>query len=303
MNTRLTFIKKFISLSTFVIISLLSSHCSFREKAISTQAVFTLPAPSNHSRPLANFACLNVWGPDGRWNSSIKTMTRENRDLSVTFTIPYLWVGRKYTFRILGFSSNPSTDSKYTCPTAPSSTDFTELGILENYLITKDTAQVLISAHQILFDEKLCGTTGKSCYDNTFIANSGGTAKLQNGTAIEYVQAGNSFEIWRETNGLRRILKATGLWASDADWQRKLTKKGYAVGTEYFTEEAKLSGRANPDNVFITPSEMRRTNHWVYFYKTSSSTNLNAAAGIEAEDWLTEWNRALTGNSSNQSWY
>ena len=293
--------------SFFILCLGVLGSCGFLESPVSTQAIFKFPTSSSQSRPLANWACLNVWGPDGRWNSSVKAMARVDRDYKVTFTVPYLWVGRKYTFRILGFDTSPSNDSNYTCPTASSSTDFTELGILENQLITKDTTQVLITAHSILFDSKVCGTVGKSCYSNIFTGDPSGV-KLQDGTAIEYVPTipsdPSSFHVWREQGGNLRLLKATGLWASSNDWQKKLNRRGDNFTTEPFSQPDKISGRVCPPTTFITYSEMTRQNHCIYYYNTTDTGSLDQGSQLtEAEDYLSSWNRPLTGNNTNASFY
>jgi hypothetical protein len=132
-----------------------------------------------------------------------------------------------------------------------------------------------------------CGNTGNGCYDNT-AAMAAGTACLPDDTPVDLVSAAGGFKVWREKNGTR-ILRATGLWSSHADWQKTLVRNGTAFTTTDFTNVATLAGRACPTNVFIDRDNIAVKNRCMY-YDAGVRGALNAArttgGAVEGEDWL-----------------
>ena len=93
---------------------------------------------------------------------------------------------------------------------------------------------------------QLCGNTGNGCYDN-ITAKNDGFACLADGTQIDYVFTTRSFSVWKEHNG-SRILHASGLWSSSADWQKTLNRNGNGFTTTNFTTLTNIAGRACPPN-------------------------------------------------------
>ena len=91
-----------------------------------------------------------------------------------------------------------------------------------------------------------CGNSGNGCYDDTTAKNVG-FACLADGTQIDYVSATGSFFVWKEHNG-SRILHASGLWSSSADWQKTLNRNGNGFTTTNFTTLTNIAGRACPAN-------------------------------------------------------
>ena len=298
-------LKKLLGLFFFGVFS----SCTFNESKIATRATFTFPNNSETGRPIANYACLNVWGPDGRWNSTIKSMTRDSRDVSVEFEVPYLWVGRSYTFRIIGFDTDPSQGSAlYSCPIAASSTEINELGILENKRITKDISQVLIPAHSGFFAADLCGEkSGNSCYATAFYTTHE-SATLKDGTKIEKVGTANpNFKIWRETSDPYRLLKASGLWSNQNDWQLKLIANGqeFRPNTQSdnsFRSIEIVENRTCPQSVYLDSTHKTGGNCF-YYTGDQGTTALNVEMPMETEDFLNQWSNPITGNGSQASFY
>jgi hypothetical protein len=149
-----------------------------------------------------------------------------------------------------------------------------------------------------------CGVdTSTGCYQMTAALNDG-IALLQNGTLIELVTASGEFKVWKELNG-DRVLSATGVWASEADWQRKLTRSGEAFSTNYFTDYQTLAGRACPGNVFVDRAKPAEIDRCLYYDSGSASTQSlkQSQIGIEREDWLNSWRSPFSGQSTTASWY
>ncbi|NDE17976.1 hypothetical protein EBZ80_23925, partial [bacterium] len=152
-----------------------------------------------------------------------------------------------------------------------------------------------------------CGMTGAGCYDHAG-AMAGGRAMLPNKTEIELVPTGNSFSVWRQRGGTK-ILSATGLWQSAADWQRTLNRRGTAFTATDFTNVANIGGRACPTNVYAGPDEMFTDNRCLYYDAGNPKQRLNVAkgSGVESEDWIEQWNSAnsvgIAGNPAQNSFY
>lgn len=299
-------------LITAFVLTLLGS-CSFNDMPSSARAQFTMPNLQRDERPLATYACLNVWGPDGRWNSQIKTMSRSERALSVEFEVPYLWVGRQYTFRVLGFNTDPSQgSSSYTCPTGAPSAQINELGILENKLITKEITQVIVSAKAGLSSGEVCGLDLPSsglynCYSPSFISTHSSTAKLIDGTTIRRVNSGNpDFKVWMDESQTK-MLRPNGLWQSNQHWQRALKPTGreFKPDTDplpYFFDMTNIAGRTCPKNAYLNNSKMKEGD-CLYYTPKIPSTSLTSSSGTEAEDFLSSWGSPVTGNGVNASYY
>lgn len=304
--------KKIFKVIASVILLPLLGSCSFNEIPSFARAMFTMPDLHPNERPLAPFACLNVWGPDGRWNSKIKAMSRGDRALSVEFEVPYLWVGRQYTFRILGFNSDPSSGSaNYTCPISSSSSEFSELGILENKLITKEITQVIISAHGGFSASDLCGTSlTKSCYDATFVAEHPNSATLWDGTKIERVVTAGTmttgFKAWKKLDG-GQLLKASGRFTVKDDWQVKLVPsgRGHTTAEDYFTSTSLIDDRVCPASVYLDDNH-KTEGDCLYYSKQGTAelfpTTLSNNA-VKYVDYIEDWAGGDSGNGSQPSYY
>ncbi|MCX6102257.1 MAG: hypothetical protein NT000_03215 [Proteobacteria bacterium] len=126
-------------------------------------------------------------------------------------------------------------------------------------------------------------------------------------TAIEYVFANGSsgFKIWRKTNSTE-ILKASGLYASSGDWQKKLGRPGRSLsGTDFNSSSTTLAGRVCPTHVFYENS-FTATSKCLYYDSGNSQQVLGLSednVGNQAEDWLVSFADASTGNSTFASWY
>ncbi|NDC75920.1 hypothetical protein EBZ70_11740, partial [bacterium] len=118
-----------------------------------------------------------------------------------------------------------------------------------------------------------CGNTGNGCYDNT-AAMAAGTACLVNDMPIELANAAGTFKVWREVGG-SRILSASGLWASDADWQRALTRQGSAFSPNYLTNISTIAGRACPTFTFLDRDNVLTRDRCLY-YDTGGVSSLSA---------------------------
>jgi fibronectin type 3 domain-containing protein len=141
------------------------------------------------------------------------------------------------------------------------------------------------------------------CYQMTAALNEG-VAMLQDGTLIELVEANGDFKVWKELNG-DRILSAGGLWATDADWQRKLTRNGEAFSANYFTDYKAIAGRACPGNVFVNRAKPAEVDRCLYYDSGSAVTQSlkQSQIGLEREDWLNSWRSPYSGQSTTASWY
>ena len=126
-------------------------------------------------------------------------------------------------------------------------------------------------------------------------------------TAIQYVFANGSsgFKIWRKTNSTE-ILKASGLYASSNDWQKKLGRPGRLLsGTDFNSSSTTLAGRVCPTHVFYENS-FTATSKCLYYDSGNSQQALGLIennVGNQAEDWLWLYDNAGTGNSTVASWY
>lgn len=158
---------------------------------------------------------------------------------------------------------------------------------------------------------KFCG-----CYDKPQVMSEG-KATLADGTEIVLVPGSGTFKVWKEKNG-NRILRPTGLWASQSDWQKALTRAGTAFSDTHYTDVSKIAGRACPPNVFLDHNNMTATDRCLYYDAGSSSQQYFGSAvfagtqydwpassnpGIEGEDWLGDWNRPKTARGTRNSYF
>ncbi|NDE16738.1 fibronectin type III domain-containing protein [bacterium] len=156
-----------------------------------------------------------------------------------------------------------------------------------------------------------CGATGQGCYDSPG-ALAGGRAQLPGGTVIELASAASGFSVWRERGG-SRILRATGLWSSDADWQKALNRRGLRFATTDLTDLSNIAGRVCPSNVFLDHDNKFATNRCLYYDVGQNSWALSAAyySGgtnlVEGEDYLLNWSSPGTAgplsDPTEPSWY
>lgn len=147
-----------------------------------------------------------------------------------------------------------------------------------------------------------CGSAGNGCYGDS-AATTRGFATLTGGPNIEYVLASGTFYVWKEKGG-NRILKATGLWASDSDWQKQLTRAGTGFTQTDFTDYPSIAGRVCPTHVFLSHSDMTATGQCLYYDAGNAAQRLDAASsGLEGENWLQSWNRADTGRGTSSSYF
>jgi hypothetical protein len=119
--------------------------------------------------------------------------------------------------------------------------------------------------------------------------------------SLQFANGTSGFKIWKEKGG-SKILNATGLVANG--WQKQLSRAGLAITPDDFTVGSNIAGRACPTHVFLGRNNMTATGRCLYYDNLSIQAQwLNAATGVEAQDWLTTWNRSLTGAGANPSWY
>ena len=91
------------------------------------------------------FVCMQVIGADGKFGTPIQEMVSEETSESITglaakFSIPKLWVGRKYSIRVFGFKSRMEV-----CPFEfKGLSDFAQLGVLDNYVVPDKPSEVRI---------------------------------------------------------------------------------------------------------------------------------------------------------------
>ena len=118
--------------------------------------------------------------------------------------------------------------------------------------------------------------------------------------SLQFASATSGFKVWKEKSGTR-ILNATGLVVNG--WQKQLTRAGTGFSATDFTTSTNIAGRACPTHVFLSHSNMTATNRCLYYDNINPNQTLNAVGGIEAQDWLTSWNRAATGAGVSPSWF
>lgn len=118
--------------------------------------------------------------------------------------------------------------------------------------------------------------------------------------SLQFASGTSGFKVWKEKSGTR-ILNATGLVSNG--WQKQLTRAGTGFSATDFTNSTNIAGRACPTHVFLSHSDMTATNRCLYYDNINPSQTLNAVGGIEAQDWLTSWNRAATGAGVSPSWF
>lgn len=126
--------------------------------------------------------------------------------------------------------------------------------------------------------------------------------------SLQYANGSSGFKIWKEKNG-NRILNASGY--TSRSWQRKLIRAGteFVIPTSsdsFFTTSTNIAGRVCPPHVFLSHSDMTATNRCLYYDSGSAAPEpLDSAgtAGVEATDWLQDWNRPATGRGTGSSYY
>ena len=145
---------------------------------------------------------------------------------------------------------------------------------------------------------KFCG-----CYDKPQVMSEG-KATLADGTEIILVPGSGTFKVWKEKNG-NRILKPTGLWASQSDWQKALTRAGTAFSDTHYTDVSKIAGRACPPNVFLDHNNMTATDRCLYYDAGSLPQRLDSdgATGAEGSDWLQSWSSGKSGKGISASYH
>lgn len=148
-----------------------------------------------------------------------------------------------------------------------------------------------------------CGNIGNGCYDNSTVT-SAGSAYLAGDVQIEYVPTGNGNSIWREKGG-QRILKATGLWSTNSDWQQSLARSGLDFTVNNFVDISQIGGRSCPNNVFLNHGAMTETNLCVYYDAGNSPQWLNRdkTGGVIGQDYLEDFTGANSGGGTSASWY
>jgi hypothetical protein len=111
------------------------------------------------------------------------------------------------------------------------------------------------------------------------------------------------FKIWKEkvASGPARILNASG--RIENGWQKKLNPNGVGFQSDYFTDSSPIIGRVCPINVFISHAQMAATDRCLYRSDTTGGSFKNGEGGIEAQWWLKEWDRVLTGQGVGASYY
>jgi len=119
---------------------------------------------------------------------------------------------------------------------------------------------------------------------------------------LEFANGTSGFKIWKEKGGTK-ILNATGLVANG--WQKQLTRAGTAFDTTNFENFSSITGRVCPPNVFLSYADMVASNRCLYFDGGNSPVDLDSAgtAGVEATDWLRDYNRAATGRGASSSYF
>lgn len=91
------------------------------------------------------YVCMQVSGADGKFGTPVQEMGSEQTSGSVTalfskFTIPKLWVGRKYSIRVFGFKSKMEV-----CPfDFKGVSDFAQLGVLDTFVVPDKPSEVII---------------------------------------------------------------------------------------------------------------------------------------------------------------
>jgi hypothetical protein len=128
------------------------------------------------------------------------------------------------------------------------------------------------------------------------IGPSGSTLTLQ------YAIGSSGFKIWKEKAGTK-ILNATGLVANG--WQKQLTRAGTAFTATDFTTGTNIAGRVCPTHVFLSHSDMTATGRCLYYDAGNSMQALDGAGttGVEATDWLMNWNRSATLRGTASSYF
>jgi hypothetical protein len=137
-----------------------------------------------------------------------------------------------------------------------------------------------------------CGATGSGCYDSVMAEEMGHALLPDGSTQVDYVAANTAFSVWQEHGGTR-ILQASGVWASAADWQKSLTLHGELLaGNAVFAPAnvANIAGRACPTggtlpSVFIDDTNKAEAGYCLYYDDGSApSGHLNAAGTSQTID-------------------
>ena len=140
------------------------------------------------------------------------------------------------------------------------------------------------------------------CYTGAQTLPIGSIRVGPSGSFLELVYANSlsGFKIWKQLGGIK-ILNATGLVSNG--WQKTLNRSGNQFTTSDFTIAGGIAGRVCPPNVFLTHDDMTATGRCLYHDQGNYLPALNVDSGIEAEDWLAEWDRPETGRGTGSSYY
>lgn len=250
---------------------------------------------------------------------TVLTGTSGNAQVALTWTAPASNGGAAITNYYYKYSSDSGTNWSTPALTGSSSASYTVTGLTNGTAYIFQVAAVnstgtgsYSASSTSVTAAPPCGAAGNNCYSST-AATTAGVASLSDGTIINYVTANGSFKVWQERNiasgqSAKRILKATGLWASSSDWQQTLTRAGTAFSGTAFTNTtyiSQIAGRVCPTNVFIDFTNMTATGKCLYYDIGTGLTTLDGAGttGVEAQDWLQGWNGAATGAGTGSSYY
>lgn len=255
------------------------------------------------------------------WNAGLTTTQYDASTITPTFTVNYSsgspdttvalsQVALSCTNAAVSKNSSDATQILYTCPSSDVS-NVTCTAKLAND-ITCSSAPASFTCNTIpACSNSVDATRVNDCYNEGSSPNYAqdlaiGTQRQgPSGTTLtlQYANGSSGFKIWTELNG-SRILNATGLVANG--WQQTLTRAGTAFSGSNFTTGSNLAGRVCPPNVFLSHSDMVATGRCLYYDGGNATQVLNADNGAgttEAEDWLTDWNRAATGRGTSSSYY
>jgi hypothetical protein len=109
--------------------------------------------------------------------------------------------------------------------------------------------------------------------------------------------------VWKESGGVNRFLRASGLWEGPNDWQKTLARTGRGFTTTFLADSSKIEGRVSPTHVFLNDGNKTATGQWLYYTKNMGEKTLDASTGIIGEDRLTKSDDIASGGGSAPSWY
>jgi hypothetical protein len=159
----------------------------------------------------------------------------------------------------------------------------------------QDPTQPSAPLNDSVSGDPLCGEEMDSCYEN-LAALAAGRARLTDGSKIILVPAASGFKVWKDASS-DKIIKASGFYSKNGDWQKRLMKSGWGYDGDFLGYKG-LAGRACPEMIYRADYSMitdSKSENCLYYDTGTPKVRLGGEPskvkniGIEKIDWMWIW--------------